>query len=68
MSEIARISGGTTYTATTEQELRAIYTKLTRQIGYETRRVDISHSWLIASTLLTALGPGLAVRIRGRIP
>lgn len=68
MSEIARISGGTTYTATTEQELRTIYATLSRQIGYETRRVDVSHSWLIVSTVLAALGLGLAVRMRGRIP
>ena len=68
MAEIARISGGTTYTATTEQELREIYGKLTRQIGYETRRVDVSRPWLIASAMLTMLGLGVAVGLRGRIP
>jgi Ca-activated chloride channel family protein len=68
MREIARISGGSTFTASSEEELRAIYTTLTQQIGYETRRVDVSHSWLVAATLLTVAGLITALRVGRRIP
>lgn len=67
MSEIAQISGGSTFTASSEQELRAVYQTLTRQIGYETRLVDVSHPWLIGASLLfvagllTALGLGRGI-------
>jgi Ca-activated chloride channel family protein len=68
MAEIARITGGTTYTANSEEQLRAIYSTLTQQIGYETRRVDVSHPWLIAATLLTIAGLATAFRLGRRIP
>jgi Ca-activated chloride channel family protein len=68
MSEIAQITGGTTFTASSEEQLRAVYTTLTHQIGYETRRVDVSHSWLLPATLLTITGLAIAVRTGRRIP
>lgn len=68
MREIARITGGTTYTANSEEQLRAIYGTLTQQIGYETERVDASRPWLIAATLLTIMGLLIAIRTGRRLP
>lgn len=68
MRQIATITGGHTFTASSEDELRAIYAILTQQIGYETRRVDVSHPWLIAATLLAIAGLTIAMRIGRRIP
>ncbi len=68
MAEIARITGGTTFTASSEEQLRAIYSTLTQQIGYETRQVDVSHPWLLAATLLTITGLAIAVRTGRRLP
>ena len=68
MGEIARITGGATFTASSEEQLRAVYTTLTQQIGYETREVDVSHPWQLAATLLTITGLGIAVRTGRRIP
>jgi len=47
LHEIAQISGGQFFTAASQQELQQVYQTLGEQIGYETRRVDISHGWLI---------------------
>jgi Ca-activated chloride channel family protein len=68
MRAIADITGGTTFTASSEEELRAIYTTLTQQIGYETRQVDVSHPWLLAATVLSITGLTIAVRTGRRIP
>ncbi|GAA5161123.1 hypothetical protein GCM10023321_44850 [Pseudonocardia eucalypti] len=38
LREIAAISGGQSFTATSEDQLRAVYGKLREQIGYETAR------------------------------
>jgi Ca-activated chloride channel family protein len=68
MREIADITGGHTFTASSEDELRAIYATLTEQIGYETRRVDVSRPWLTSATLLALAGLGAALRLGRRIP
>jgi Ca-activated chloride channel family protein len=68
LREIAQISGGTFFTAASQEELQQVYATLGEQIGYETRRVDISHSWLVAGTLLAMLGLGGAVALGRRLP
>jgi Ca-activated chloride channel family protein len=68
LHEIAQISGGQFFTAASQEELQQVYATLGEEIGYETRRVDISHGWLIAGTLLAMLGLGSAVALGRRLP
>jgi Ca-activated chloride channel family protein len=68
LREIAQISGGQFFTAASQQELQQVYATLGEQIGYETRRVDISHTWLVAGTLLAMLGLGAALTLGRRLP
>lgn len=68
MREIAALAGGTSFTASSEDELRRVYGSLTEQIGYETKQVEISRPWFAGGTLMTMLGLGLAVTSGRRIP
>jgi len=68
LRQIAQISGGQFFTAASQQELQQVYATLGEQIGYETRRVDVSHTWLVAGTLLAMLGLGAAVALGRRVP
>jgi Ca-activated chloride channel homolog len=68
LREIAQISGGQFFTAASQEELQQVYQTLGEQIGYETRRVDISHPWLLGGTLLAMLGLGCAVGLGRRLP
>jgi Ca-activated chloride channel family protein len=65
---IAQISGGQFFTAASQEELQQVYATLGEQIGYETRRVDVSHSWLVVGTLLAMLGLGGALALGRRLP
>lgn len=68
MREIAAISGGQSFTATSEDQLREVYGKLREQVGYETRRIEISKPWYVAGTLAIMLGVGYALAFGRRIP
>ena len=68
LREIAQISGGQFFTAASQEELQQVYATLGEQIGYETRRIDVSHSWLVAGTLLAMLGLGGALVLGRRLP
>ena len=46
MKEVAALSGGTAYNASTIAELRDVYATLQQQIGYETIPGDASAGWL----------------------
>lgn len=68
MRTIAELSGGQFFTAASEKELRQVYAELGEQIGYETRRVDVSRPWLIAATLLLVAGVGAGLAMGRRLP
>jgi Ca-activated chloride channel family protein len=68
LRQIAQISGGQFFTAASQEELQQVYATLGEQIGYETRRIDVSHSWLVAGTLLAMLGLGGALALGRRLP
>jgi len=68
MQQIAQISGGDFHTASTPDELAAVYSQLGDQIGYQTTQQDISRPWTIAGTLLAILGSAAAVAAGRRIP
>lgn len=68
MQQIAQISGGQFFTATSEAELRQVYSTLGEQIGYEVRRVDMSRPWLAGGTLLLVVGLGAGIGLGRRLP
>ncbi|QCB51105.1 VWA domain-containing protein [Rhodococcus sp. PAMC28707] len=68
LREIADLSGGSFFTASSLEELRAVYDTLEEQIGFETTRGDASRPWLILGVVLTALGLGTALVLRQRLP
>ncbi|SNS21536.1 VWA domain-containing protein [Rhodococcoides kyotonense] len=68
LREIADLSGGSFFTASSLEELRAVYDTLEEQIGFEVTRGDASRPWLILGVLFTATGLGTALVLRQRLP
>ncbi|AYJ49687.1 VWA domain-containing protein [Rhodococcus sp. P1Y] len=68
LREIASLSGGSFFTASSLEELRAVYDTLEEQIGFEITRGDASRPWLILGVLFTATGLGSALVLRQRLP
>ncbi|MFI6166861.1 VWA domain-containing protein [Nocardia sp. NPDC051052] len=68
MREIARLSGGEFYSASTLQELSKVYDTLEQQIGFELTRGDASRPWLLLGLLITAAGVITGLLYRQRLP
>ncbi len=68
MRRIAELSDGQFFTAASEEELRQVYAELGEQIGYETRRVDVSRPWLAGGALLLMAGLGAGLVLGRRLP
>ncbi|RJO68256.1 VWA domain-containing protein [Nocardia panacis] len=68
MQEIAKLSGGEFYTASTLQELSKVYDTLQEQIGFETTMGDASRPWLLLGLLITAAGVLTGLLYRQRLP
>ncbi|MBF6331223.1 VWA domain-containing protein [Nocardia transvalensis] len=68
MGEIAKLSGGEFYTASTLQELSTVYDTLQSQIGYEMTMGDASRPWLLLGLLLATAGVGAGLVYRQRLP
>lgn len=68
LRRIAQITGGSFFTAASQEELQSVYATLGEEIGYETRRVDTSRPWLIAGVLFAMAGLGTAFAFGRRLP
>ncbi|WP_024805248.1 VWA domain-containing protein [Nocardia sp. BMG51109] len=68
LREIAKISGGDFYTASSLEELNAVYDTLDKQIGYEMQMGDASRPWLLIGLLLTSAGAVAGLLYRQRLP
>ncbi len=68
MKQIAQISGGDAYTATSVAQLNQIYDTLQEQIGFETTRGDASRPWLLLGTLASLLSAAGALVLTQRLP
>ncbi|MEQ3553618.1 VWA domain-containing protein [Pseudonocardia nematodicida] len=68
MEQIAELSGGRFFTAATESELRAVYSDLSEELGYEEREVDASRPWLVGGVLLLVAGLGVGIVMGRRLP
>lgn len=68
LKKIADLSGGSSYTASSLQQLKEVFTSLQEQIGYETTRGDASVGWLRLGALMLALAAVTALLINRRLP
>src|SRR5258705_1055767 len=68
LRKVAQLSGGNAYNAATLQELKAVYSSLQQQIGYETIKGDASVGWLRLGALVLALAGLAALLINRRLP
>ncbi|MFD1813820.1 VWA domain-containing protein [Rhodococcus gannanensis] len=68
LREIANLSGGSFFTASSLEELNKVYDTLEEQIGFEITRGDASRTWLVLGVLFTAAGLAAALVMRQRLP
>jgi Ca-activated chloride channel family protein len=68
LREIANLSGGSFFTASSLEELNKVYDTLEEQIGFEITRGDASRAWLVLGVLFTAAGMAAALVLRQRLP
>jgi len=68
LKKIAELSGGQSYTASSLEQLKEVFTNLQEQIGYETRKGDASAGWLRLGALVLALAALAAMLINRRLP
>jgi Ca-activated chloride channel family protein len=68
LKKIAELSGGQSYTASSLEQLKEVFTNLQEQIGYETRKGDASAGWLRLGALVLALAALAALFINRRLP
>jgi Ca-activated chloride channel homolog len=68
LKEIADLSGGDAFTASSLEQLRQVYANLQQQIGYETIKGDASVGWLRLGALALALAALSALLINRRLP
>jgi Ca-activated chloride channel homolog len=68
LKKIAELSGGNSYTASSLQQLKEVFTSLQDQIGYETIKGEASTGWLRLGALVLAVAALAAVLINRRLP
>jgi Ca-activated chloride channel family protein len=68
LRKIADLSGGEAYTAASLEQLKAVFTSLQEQIGYETVKGDASVGWLRLGSLVLASAALAALLINRRLP
>lgn len=68
LKEIANLSGGNFFSASSLGELEGVYDTLQTQLGFEEVRGDASRPWLIAGAVLLALSAAGALAVGRRLP
>jgi Ca-activated chloride channel family protein len=68
LKKIADLSGGSSYNASSLEQLKEVFTTLQDQIGYETIKGDASVGWLRLGSLVLAAAALAALLINRRLP
>src|SRR6195952_476634 len=68
LRKIAELSGGSSYNASSLEQLKEVYSTLQEQIGYETTKGDASKGWLRLGALLLAVSALAALLLNRRLP
>ena len=66
MEEVAAETGGTAFTATSGDELRAVYEDIQARVGYDTEEQDVSRLFLAAGLFSVVVAAGAALVWTGR--
>ncbi len=67
LSQIAQQTGGTFHTATSVQELEAVYKDIGSQIGYTTRNHDVSWRYLVTGLMFMLAAAAASMLWAGRL-
>ena len=65
---IAETTGGKTYEAPTEEQLRSVYEEVATRVGYDERQRELTVAFTAAGGILLLLGAGLSALWFNRIP
>jgi Ca-activated chloride channel family protein len=68
LKKMAQLSGGDSYNAASLEQLKAVFTNLQQQIGYETVKGDASVGWLRLGAVVLALAALASLLINRRLP
>jgi Ca-activated chloride channel homolog len=68
LKKIAQLSGGESYNASSLEQLKAVFSNLQQQIGYETVKGDASAGWLRLGAVVLALAALASLLINRRLP
>jgi Ca-activated chloride channel family protein len=68
LKKIAQLSGGESYNASSLEQLKAVFSNLQQQIGYETVKGDASVGWLRLGAVVLALAALASLLINRRLP
>ena len=68
LKEIANLSGGSFFTASSLDDLQKAYGALEEQIGFETIRGDASRPWLLLGVLVVTAAFAGSLIVRQRLP
>jgi Ca-activated chloride channel family protein len=68
LEQISELTGGQSFTAPTEQDLKSIYEHLASKIGFNEERQEITAAFAAAALALMAVGGGLSVWWFNRFP
>ena len=68
LKQIAQLSGGDAFTASSLEQLKQVFSSLQQQIGYETIRGDASVGWLRLGALVLAVAVVASLLINRRLP
>ncbi|MFL5648235.1 MAG: VWA domain-containing protein [Chloroflexota bacterium] len=68
LKQIATMTGGTSFTAPTAEDLKSVYDNLQSRVGYTEERQEVTFALVGAGLLLVVLGAGLSAVWFGRLP
>ena len=68
LETIAETTGGKTYEAPTEEQLRSVYEEVATRVGYDERHRELTVAFTAAGGVLLLLGAALSAVWFNRIP
>ena len=68
LQTIAETTGGKTYEAPTEEQLRSVYEEVATRVGYDERHRELTVAFTAAGGVLLLLGAALSALWFNRIP
>src|SRR5206468_13066277 len=67
LDQIASITGGSSFSAPTAEDLKSVYDNLESRVGYTEERQEVTFALVAAGLLLVVVGAGLSAVWFGRL-